>query len=396
MPERGPLDRRTGQTFPVVAALALSLLVSPWLRGAAFAQSAIQAAVERRGPVSTEKRARLYEELKSQTSILEAQAAVVKTVAKLIGPTVVHVEADVTPRAALQYGRGYHVEEAGSGVVIRLGEDFFVLTNRHVISGASVDKIDIHLADGRTIHPKKEKVWHDAKTDVAVMAVDATGLVAAPVGDSDALEIGDFVLAVGSPFGLSYSVTYGMVSATRRRGLQLGKSGVHLQNFIQTDAAINPGNSGGPLVNLRGEVVAINPAIASNSGGSEGIGFAIPINMFMNVARQLIEHGEVGRAYLGVTLDRDFGSREAARLGLPLSLGAKITEVKAGSPAAAAGLRQGDIILQVDNVLIEDDGHLVDVIHLTEIGKEVSLVVFRDGQQRQVRATVKKWEDFNE
>jgi serine protease Do len=391
MPRKGLFDRRNHRTALIALGLGFSLLAGSWASRAALAQSAIQAAVERRGPVSPEKRAKLYELLRSQAEILEAQAAVVKTVAKLIGPTVVHVEADVTPRAALQYGRGYQVEEAGSGVVIRLGNDHFVLTNRHVISGATNDKIDINLADGRLIHPKK--VWHDAKTDVAVIAVDAPDLVAAPVGDSDTMEIGDFVLAVGSPFGLSYSATYGMISAKRRRGLKLGKSDVPLQSFIQTDTAINPGNSGGPLVNLRGEVIAINTAIASNSGGSEGIGFAIPINMFMNVARQLIEHGEVGRAYLGVTLDRDFGPNDAARLGLPLSLGAKISEVKPNSPAAAAKLLKGDIILQVGNVLIEDDGHLVDSIHLIEVGTEVSLVVFRDRRQLQVSVTVGKWED---
>ena len=389
MPRRGLLDRRNCRTASIAVGLAFCLLASPWAVQAAVAQSAIQAAVERRGPVSSEKRAELYQRLRSQAEVLQAQAAVVKTVAKLIGPTVVHVEADVTPRAALQYGRGYQVEEAGSGVVIRLEGDYFVLTNRHVVSGATDDKIDIHLADGRLIHPKK--VWHDAKTDVAVIAVEAPDLVAAPIGDSDSMEIGDFVLAVGSPFGLSYSATYGMISAKRRRGLQLGKSGVYLQSFIQTDAAINPGNSGGPLVNLRGEVIAINTAIASNSGGSEGIGFAIPINMFMNVARQLIEHGEVGRAYLGVTLDGNFGPKDAAKLGLPPSLGARITEVKPNSPAAEAKLRNEDIVLQVDDVLIEDIDHLQDVIHLTEIGKEVSLVIFRDRRQLQVQVTVGKW-----
>ena len=393
MPPLGLLDRHNPLAGLIAASLAFSLLANLPATRVAAAQSAIEAAIERRGPVSPEKRAELYERLRSQAEILEAQSAVVKTVVKLIGPTVVHVEADVTGRTALQYGRSQQVEEAGSGVVIQLEDNYFVLTNRHVISGAAHDKIEIHLADGRMIRP--QKVWDDMNTDVAVMAVSAPDLVAAPIGDSDSTEIGDFVLAVGSPFGLSYSVTYGIISAKGRRGLQLGKSGVHLQNFIQTDAAINPGNSGGPLINLRGEVIGINTAIASNSGGSEGIGFSIPINMFMLVGRQLIDHGKVGRAFLGVTLEREFSLAEATKLGLPRLVGAKVTEVKPNSPAAAAKLQEGDIILQVNDILIEDDGHLVDVIYLTGIGEEVSLVVFRDRRQLQVKVTVRDWDDYN-
>jgi len=388
----GLLDRRRPLAGLVAAGLAFCLFANLPATRVALAQNAIQAAIERRGPVSPEKRAELYEQLTSQAKILEAQSAVLKTVVKLIGPTVVHVEADVTGRTALQYGRAQQVEEAGSGVVIRLDDNYFVLTNRHVISGAAQDKIDIHLADGRTIRP--QKVWDDTNTDVAVMAVSAPDLVAAPIGNSDSTEIGDFVLAVGSPFGLSFSVTYGIVSAKGRRGLQLGKSGVRLQDFIQTDAAINPGNSGGPLINLRGEVIGINTAIASNSGGSEGVGFSIPINMFMLVARQLIDHGKVGRAFLGVTLERDFSLAEATKLGLPRLVGAKVTEVKPNSPAAGK-LKEGDVILQVNDILIEDDGHLVDVIYLKEIGEQVSLVVFRDRRQLQVNVTVGDWNDYN-
>src|SRR6185503_4020578 len=148
------------------------------------------------------------------------------------------------------------------------------------------------------------------------MSVAAPGLVPARLGDSGKLEIGDFVLAVGSPFGLSHSVTYGIISAMGRRDLELGDDGVPYQDFLQTDAAINPGNSGGPLLNLRGEVIGINTAIASNSGGNEGIGFTIPINMTMYVARQLIDRGSVAHAYLGVRLDMNFGPEAAAKLGL--------------------------------------------------------------------------------
>ena len=165
-------------------------------------------------------------------------------------------------------------------------------------------------------------MWDDADTDVAVLAIEGSELVAATPGDSDRMEIGDFVLAVGSPFGLRNSVTFGIISAKGRRDLQFGNATVRYQDFLQTDATINPGNSGGPLCNLRGEVIGINSAIASKSGISERIGFAIPINMFLNVARQLIDTGKVTRAFLGVSLESRYGPAMAAELGLPNPMGA--------------------------------------------------------------------------
>ena len=400
MPREGLPDRQGRLSLVIAASLAFGSLAQGFSVRPAVAESAAQAVVERPAPVSAEKRAELFRQLSSQAKVLEAQAAVVKTVAKLIGPTVVHIEADVTGRSALQYGGRPRTEEAGSGVVIRWKGKHYVLTNRHVISGAPpgriapAGQISIHLPDGRLIHP--QNVWGDEDTDVAVMAVSAPDLAAAPVGDSDSMETGDFVLAVGSPFGLSCSGTYGIISAKGRRGLQLGerKAGVRLQNFIQTDAAINPGNSGGPLVNLRGEVIGINTAIASNSGGSEGIGFAIPMNMFMHAARQLIEHGKVRRAFLGVTLDSSFDAEKALALGLPRRTGARIVDVRPKSPAQAAKLKPGDVILQIDDVPIEDDNHLVNVINVTEIGKKIALVVFRDRGQFRVEVPLADLGDF--
>ncbi len=163
------------------------------------------------------------------------------------------------------------------------------------------------------------------------------------------------MLAVGSPFGLSHSVTFGIISAKGRRDLHLGDAELRFQDFLQTDAAINPGNSGGPLCNLRGEIIGINTAIASNSGGNEGIGFSIPINMFMAVARQLIETGKVARAFLGVSLDAKFGPAMAAEIGLPGPMGAGVTAVTPGSPAEAARLQPGDVILEIDGTRVEDD-----------------------------------------
>ena len=383
---------RTRYAVLLVAGLITVLWATPVPPRVALAQTAIQAAMERQGPISPEKRAELYDQLRSQAEVLQKQAAVVKTVAKLIGPAIVHIEADVSSRSPSPHRRR-HEEEIGSGVLIEEKGRHFVLTNRHVIAGSPSETIKLTLADGRQINP--EKVWQDPETDIAVMAVSAPNLVAARIGDSDQVEIGDFVLAVGSPFGLKHTVTFGIISAKGRRDLGLGSSGVRLQDFLQTDAAINPGSSGGPLVNLQGEVIGINTAIASDSGVDEGIAFAIPVNMFIFFARQLIEHGEVSRAFLGVTLDSSFGPVMAAEAGLPCPVGAKISEIIPHSPAAAANLQPGDVILEFDHHAVEDDGHLVNMVSLTEIGKEVPLVVFRQRESTVVRVSVGDRSEFN-
>ncbi len=373
-------------TVPAIACVSLVVLVCVAGPREVPAQDAVQAAMQRDGAVTPKKRAELYRTLQQHARVLEAQTAVVKTVAKLIGPTVVHIEADTARRTSRSYDQRRQVEEAGSGVIIKFGGKNYVLTNRHVIRSSSPEGIKINLADGRRIHPAK--VWQDADTDIAVMSISAPDLIAAELGDSDRMEIGDFVLAVGSPFGLSHSVTYGIISAKGRRDLQLGDAAVRFQDFIQTDAAINPGNSGGPLVNLRGEVIGVNTAIASNSGGNEGIGFAIPINMFMIIARQLIEHGKVTRAFLGVDLDSKFGPAMAGEIGLPYPVGARITRVRKGTPAEAAKLQVGDVILQFNKIRIEDDAHLVNLVSLTRVGTKVPLLIFRDRKQITIKVEV--------
>ena len=334
-----------------------------------------------------EERAELFRVLEQHAGVLEAQSAVVKTVARLLGPAVVHIEANAGPRPSLQLGsRGPQVEETGSGVIIEYRGNDYVLTNRHVIRHSNAEGIKIFLHDGRMVHPTK--VLGDEESDIAVMAVSAPRLTAASVGDSDRLEIGDFVLAIGSPFGLSQSVTFGIVSAKGRRDLRLGDARLRLQDFLQTDAAINPGNSGGPLVNLRGEVVGINTAIASASGGNEGIGFAIPINMFMFAARQLIEQGRVARAFLGVSLDARFDAEAATAAGLPYPVGARVSAVTEGSPADAAGIRVGDVVVQYNATPVENDGHLINLVAQTPPGDRVRLRVFRDRKQVPVEVGV--------
>jgi serine protease Do len=320
-------------------------------------------------------RAKLYEALHREVAGLERQSNVLKLVAKLVRPTVVHIEADKTDPAALKYNRKSHIEEAGSGCLVKIGERVYVITNRHVIKAADNKNIKIRLADGRELNPTRK--WEDQETDIAVMAVNAQGLVPARLGNSDDLEIGDFVIAVGSPFGLSHSITFGIVSATGRRDLQLGDN-VRFQDFIQTDAAINPGNSGGPLINLRGEVVGMNTAIASSSGGNEGIGFSIPINMVMIIAKQLVERNSVVRAFLGVALDSGFDPATAISVGLSRPRGTRVKDVTPGSPAGLAKLQKGDVILEYGGVRVDNDSHLIYLVSLTEIGREVPLTIFRD------------------
>jgi serine protease Do len=372
------------------AARVFLALTTVWAFGdgvpSAPAQTVFQASLERLGPVAPEKRAELYRQLQTQAEYFERQAALLRTVAKLVGPAVVHVEADVSQRTALHVGQGRQVEENGSGVIVEQSGKHYILTSRHIIAGAQPDAVRIDLADGRRIRP--QRIWDDRDTDVAVLAVAAEGLVSVPLGISKNMEVGDFVLAVGNPFGLSHSVTLGIISAKARRNLDLGNSGIRLQEFLQTDAAINPGNSGGPLVNLRGEVVGINTCIASNSGGNEGIAFAIPIDMFMAVARQLIAHGKVSRAFLGVELDSAFGAAAAANVGLPRPMGARVAKVTANSPAASAKVREGDVLLQFNDTPVENDNHLINMVNFAEIGKQISLLVYRNGQTFTVKTAV--------
>ncbi len=202
------------------------------------------------------------------------------------------------------------------------------------------------------------------------------------------VNIGDFVVAIGSPFGLSHSVTFGILSAKGRRDLSLGEQKIDMQDFFQTDAAINPGNSGGPLVNLRGEVVAMNTAIASSSGGSEGIGFAIPINMAMQVATQLVQYGKLRRGYLGVTLDPDFTASKRSTYRFAFGGGALVKNVRAGSPAESANMQSGDIIVQFNGQPVDNDDHLVAQVGLTPTGKSVPMIIYREGKRYRTEVTL--------
>ena len=267
-------------------------------------------------------------------------------------------------------------QSLGSGVIVDAAKGY-ILTNNHVVGGA--DDITVTLQDGRDF--KGKLVGTDPDTDVAVVQIQGTNLQALPLADSAHLRVGDFVVAVGDPFGLGQTVTSGIVSALGRSGL----GGTGYQNFIQTDASINPGNSGGALVNLRGELVGINTMIFSPSGGNVGIGFAIPTNLSTDVMKQLIATGKVNRGNLGVET-QDITPRIAKVLGLKDSNGAVVTRVNSGSAADSADIQMGDVITALNGKPLRNAQDLRNAEGLLPLGSTVTLAVQRNGAVRNVSA----------
>lgn len=273
--------------------------------------------------------------------------------------------------------RGYQQQGLGTGVIVR--EDGFIITNNHVVAGA--DEVKVTLSDKRQF--TAEVVGADKATDIAVLKIDATDLKAAPWGDSSALEVGDWVLAVGSPFGLEQTVTAGIVSAKGRANVGI----TDYEDFIQTDAAINPGNSGGPLVNLRGEIVGINTAIASRTGGNLGVGFAIPSDMASSVMEKLIDHGEVERGYIGAGI-QDLTSDLARSFGYEGTNGVLIGDLVVDGPAAKAGLKPGDIVLELDGKPMTSKSQLRNTVASMPVGTKTKIKVYREGHEEVLEVTV--------
>ncbi len=266
----------------------------------------------------------------------------------------------------------------GSGVIVD-AEQGLVLTNAHVIDKA--DEITVRLNDGREF--KAELIGSDPGADIAVIKIEANKLVAIKMADSEKIRVGDFVVAIGNPFGLSETVTSGIISGLGRSGL--GIEGY--EDFIQTDAAINVGNSGGALVNLRGELIGVNTAILAPSGGSVGIGFAIPVNMAQNLMAQLIEFGDVRRGLLGVLM-QDMTRDLAQAFGYDFTRGAIVTQVLPNSAAEAAGVKESDLIVAVDDTVIEDASDLRNAIGLLREGDETMLSVIRGGKRKTINAKI--------
>ena len=313
-------------------------------------------------------------------------------IVKRVAPAVVNIRVSMTVEAPSLYGdemfrrffgipdtpqgRSREVASAGSGVIVD-AENGYILTNHHVVENA--DKIQISLFNEETLDA--EIIGSDAATDIAVLKVDPESLIEVPIGNSDIVEVGDFVIAIGNPFGLGHTVTSGIVSALGRTGIS--QNG--LEDFIQTDASINPGNSGGALVNMRGELVGINSAIISRTGGNVGIGFAVPSEIAQSIMRQIVDFGEVRRGLLGVNIST-IDAESAAALGSDVERGALITGITAGSAAEEAGLEVDDIIIGVDSKRIDNNRDLANAIGLKGSGESVRIEFVRGGRTRTVVA----------
>ena len=282
-------------------------------------------------------------------------------------------------RSSRRTFRAPRQEGVGSGVIV--SKDGYILTNNHVVDGA--DEVRVTLQDGREFTAKV--IGRDPKTDVAVIRVDAKDLPVVPMADSDKVEVGDVVLAIGNPFGIGQTVTTGIVSATGRTGA----IGLDYEDFIQTDAAINPGNSGGALVDSDGRLIGINTAILSRSGGNQGIGFAIPANLARDVMEGLVKEGHVTRGYLGVMI-QDVTPALAKEFKLKEPHGALVGDVTPDSPAAKAGLKSGDIIVEFDGKNVTDSHHLKLEVARVQPGHEAPIKVLRDGSTKSFEVTVRE------
>ncbi len=277
-------------------------------------------------------------------------------------------------------GRSRKYEETGLGSGVIVSENGYILTNNHVVDGA--DEIKVSLAGQREEYVA-EVIGKDEKTDIAILKIEAKGLPAITLTSSDNLEVGDVVLAVGNPFGVGQTVTMGIVSATQRRGLGI----VGYEDFIQTDASINPGNSGGALVDAEGRLVGIPTAIFSRTGGNQGIGFAVPVNMARYVMERLIEGGKVVRGYMGL-LPQPISPDLARAFNLKSQNGALVAQVVSGTPASKAGLQEGDVILEFNNRKVEDDSQLRLMSSQTAPGTKVPIKIIRDGKEKTVEVTL--------
>ncbi|MDR3712679.1 MAG: DegQ family serine endoprotease [Puia sp.] len=323
------------------------------------------------------------------------------SVVKKVMPAVVHIRVEKTVKNTGGFGgdddfynnpffqqffgpqfrqqpRQFKQQGQGSGFII--SKDGEILTNNHVVEGA--DSITVILSDKQQV--KAKLIGADPETDIALLKIDdGDNLPVVPLGDSDALEVGEWVIAIGNPFGLSQTVTVGVVSAKGRNQVGIND----YENFIQTDAAINPGNSGGPLLNIHGEVIGINSALYTKTGGYMGIGFAIPINMVKTVEAQLNAKGKVTRGWVGVAI-QNVDENLAKSFNLKKAEGILISEVQHGSPADKAGLKQGDVILRLNNTPLDDANDLRNQISLLPPGSKAGLQIIRDGKTQDIEITI--------
>jgi serine protease Do len=342
------------------------------------------------------------DEAEERVAMLDRSAKVFAEVVKDVTPAVVHIRVESTVDMNPEFDEFFNhpfferffgpefrrfqdpeqrkrrQQGAGSGFII--SNEGHILTNNHVVENA--EDITVTLADNSTV--KAELVGADPQSDVALIKIDVDEtLPTVPLGDSDKLDVGEWVIAIGNPFGLNQTVTVGVVSAKGRSRVGINE----YEDFIQTDAAINPGNSGGPLLNIHGEVVGINSALYSRTGGYMGIGFAIPINMAKSIESQLQEFGKVTRGWLGVGI-QDIDEQLAQSFNLPDSNGILVTEVHPDTPAEKGGIKEGDVIVKLDNEAVADVAELRNGIAMTSPGTDLAIEIFRDGTSQTIKVTI--------
>ncbi len=367
-PPRGPLVRPV--YWIILAGLLLALLLVYGLPMILFrAGYAFEAG---RAKAADEELTRLDE-----AGVLQRSSALFRLASTKVSPSVVHIETEGPGRN----GRWGNTSGLGTGVVIDKDAGY-VVTNNHVVQDATKIRARLNWGDTR----EARLIGSDPKTDLAVIQVSGSLPAQAEWGNSDEVEIGDWVVAIGNPFGLDRTVTAGIVSATGRRSLILANVGGY-EDWIQTDAAINPGNSGGPLVDMRGMVVGINTAILSETGGNQGVGLAIPARLAKNVFEQLVTNRRVVRGYLGVNL-QPVDRKLADDLALPALNGAAITRVIPDSPADVAGIKPLDVIVAIDGKAVADDSDLRNQVAQIPVGRKIELTVFREGQRQTFPVTV--------
>ncbi|HQY21421.1 MAG TPA: Do family serine endopeptidase [Ignavibacteria bacterium] len=326
-------------------------------------------------------------------------------IAKSVTPAVAYIEVTTGSSESDEQNPGFNMPfdlgpdfqmpdqgpSRGSGSGIIISNDGYILTNNHVIKNATENGIKVRLTDKREFNAKLIGV--DPNTDVAVIKIEASDLMVASIGNSDDVQVGQWVVAIGNPLGLNSTVTAGIVSALGRN-IQMGGDSYAINNFIQTDAAINPGNSGGALVDINGSVIGINTAIKTTNGYYQGYGFAIPINLAQIVATELIKSGKISRGYIGVSI-KDVDIKEAKGLGLDKARGVLVQDVLAGGAGDEAGLKVGDVILFVDNQEVNASNELQTIIGTHRPGDVVDLKVFRDGSEINKKVTLKPRSETN-
>jgi serine protease Do len=330
----------------------------------------------------------LRQELRTLAAPFERLSEVFRRSVEFSEPVIVHIEAtqikSVTPGRS---GRAVkmQIEESGSGVIAEIAGKQVILTNRHVVEGIEPASIKVQTFDRRILSPIRISTNEDF--DLAVVEVTEKFAYSADFGDSDRVRVGDIVLAVGSPFGLDRSVSMGIIGAVNRRNIPATSGVTPRIGFFQTDAAINPGSSGGPLLNLRGEIIGLVTAIATQGGGDDGVAFALPIKSALRIAEQLVQNGTVVRPHIGLGFDPEFNAEKRNALGIERQIGARINRVVPETPAAQTGLCIGDVILSFDGVEVEDDTHIVHLVALSEIDKPVKIIINREGNTMNLSIT---------